>query len=740
MFVVLISGIACVLTAMLLRRAVARAREAGETIGRGRMVAAALPVVLQAALAVYAALGLVQNDIISAVLANLALAAVAHVAFNRAQVRAKIDERLAGHARLNHPLLITIVFLLLAGAFATLALEIPSNHNLLWMYPGCLALEFFLVTALLVALFCFGQRRTMAPGILAFGFWVLGVAEYFVVLFKSMPISPGDLSALSTAAAVAGNGYRFELSAFCLYGMVFLCLAIVCLQLASAYAPKKEERTKKQFWATLMVGVLCFGGVAAHVTLLDYYNTLGIQVYTWRPLESYYRQGFLPAFISGAQTIKPPVPRDYAQGEAKDLMGDYAKKYDKGAGATPERAAAQAQFAQEKPAVVTIMNETFSDLSIYQNLHAGYEGPRAYKELADCLQRGTLYVSAYGGGTCNTEFEYLTGNSMAYLGSGVYPYTIYDLTRTESLPAKFRKMGYKTTAMHPNHGTNWNRDNAYAQLGFDNFLTIQDFPDAERLRDMVSDRATYDKILEMLKSDEAPQFIFDVTMQNHSGYDTGLLPADKVKQYYVDGVNDPEVDEYLALIDESDRALKEFLQKLRRLDRPVIVVFFGDHQPFFPDRYNEAWFQNEDPAVHAERQWQTDYIVWANYDVAGRDQSSRRVDLSTNFLGASMLDLVGAPMTKWDKAHESLRATMPAINATGFFDAAGVPHLSSAARDGSAAEVDGAAKKAVSAREDLAQMQFYEMFRDGKHPYTKNAQIAANETNPNLAPGTTKIK
>ncbi len=70
------------------------------------------------------------------------------------------------------------------------------------------------------------------------------------------------------------------------------------------------------------------------------------------------------------------------------------------------------------------MNETFSDLSVYQNLHAGYEGPTYFKSIDDAVQRGDLYVSAYGGGTCNTEFEFLTGNSMAYLGQGVYPYDL----------------------------------------------------------------------------------------------------------------------------------------------------------------------------------------------------------------------------------------------------------------------------------------------------------------------------
>lgn len=488
-----------------------------------------------------------------------------------------------------------------------------------------------------------------------------------------------------------------------------------------------------------MVGIACLVGVGAHVTLVDYYNTLSIQVYTWRPLESYYRQGFLPSFISGAQTIKPPVPEGYSVEDAKELISDYAGRYDAGQGATVERSQAAAQFEDEKPTVITIMNETFSDLSIYQNLHANYQGPQFFKSLSDTLQRGVLYVSAFGGGTCNTEFEYLTGNSMAFLGTGTYPYTIYDLTRTETLSQQFKDLGYDTTAIHPNHGTNWNRENVYNAFGFDSFLTIQDFQDAEKLRGMVTDAATYDKILKMLAENPNPQFIFDVTMQNHSGYDTGLIPADKQVNYVIDGISDPEVNEYLALIEESDRALEDFVNQLRKIDRKVILVFFGDHQPFFPDDYNEAWFANEDAAIHNERLWQTDYIIWANYDVAGRDQESDVDDLSINYLGSVLMNLIGAPMSDYQKAHITLREALPAINATGYEDKSLRWYLSSmAAEENFPAGSPGA--EATKARADYAKMQYYELFRDGKDIYTKMYQSAANETDPNLAPGTTQIK
>ena len=368
-----------------------------------------------------------------------------------------------------------------------------------------------------------------------------------------------------------------------------------------------------------------------------------------------------------------------------------------------------------------------------------------HKSLSNCLSRGKLYVSAYGGGTANTEFEFMTGNSMANLGSGVYPYTIYNMETTGNLAEQFKSLGYSTTAMHPNHATNWNRENVYKDFGFDQFLSINDFQGADTLRGMVTDQATYDKILELLDQNADPQFIFDVTMQNHSGYDTGLVPVDKQMHLNIDTtdldaktVEDgtlSDVDEYVSCIEQSDQALRYFLNALSKLDRKVVVVFWGDHQPFFPSKFNDKWFTDEDDATHQERLWQTDYIIWANYDVAGCDQTSEVDDLSTNYLSTQLMQLIGAPLTDYQKAHMTLRESLPAINSVGYEDASLRWALSS-----NVTGDDAAAAAATKAREDYAKMQYYEMFRDGKNVYTEHFQTEANETDPNLAPGTTKIK
>ena len=745
MIAALVSLVGAAGTVLLVLKHLKACKSAGDTPSRAFFIRCGLILLVQLFFTVWSAIGLVDcadpMAVVVAIVAHALLCGCVYLNIRRSFVLDRLQTLVGKEGKFAHPLLGASIMMLLAGVFATLGLEFSSNHDLTWMYPLCLLLEWALIAFAMLGFFFLFQRRSGGAIVLAVALYILGIAEYFVILFKSMPISPGDLTALSTAAAVAGTGYTYTITSFCMLSLAFTVIAIQICSLAAQLAPKRQKGSWRGLVLNLLIAVACLGGIAAHTTLFDYYHTLYIQVYSWRPLESYYRQGFLPSFISGAQTIKPSKPEDYSVSGAKKLISEYADEYDSNSqtgGFSTARLEAEKQFDEEKPTVIAIMNETFSDLSIYQNMHANYQGPTYFKSIDDCLSRGRLYVSAYGGGTANTEFEFLTGNSMAYLGSGVYPYTTYDLTDTENLASQFKSLGYYTTAMHPNHGTNWNRENVYKDFGFDQFLTINDFEGAETLRGMVTDKSTYDKILELLDTNSDPQFIFDVTMQNHSGYDTGLIPYDKQVSLNIDGELNSNVNEYVSLIQQSDEALEYFLGKLSKLDRKVVVVFWGDHQPFFPDTYNNRWFTNEDDATHQERLWQTNYIIWANYDVAGNSQTSHEEDLSSNYLSSELMSLIGAPLTDYQKAHLSLRQSLPALNSVGYEDAQGRWLLSSSKSDETYSDTIAAACE--KARSDYHTMQYYMMFGNGKDIYTKHYQDAANETDPNLAPGTTKIK
>ncbi len=629
-----------------------------------------LPFLLLAVIAVFCALGLYQAGILE-LLALVALGAAAFVSARaalhgdraRAAVAAWGDKRGLSPERAHA--LFSVASLLVCALLGHLAIESTYNYELYLMAPQFALLQ-YLIILLAMALLYFLFQRHGAGLVLGVGLCsLIGIAQYFIASFKGAAILPNDLFVLGTAAAVSG-GYTYVLG-----GGVAISLA--CLLLASAVGclvmPESvpSAKGKRRVAVNLGAAAALLVALVGVVTIPSYFDDLGVQMKYWYSLDYYRKQGFLTSFIAVAQDLPIDKPEGYTEEDAEELKKAYAATYDETLGASEGRLEAVEQFDETKPTVICIMNETFSDLTCLDGAAWGYDGPARYNALDDRLATGDLAVSVLGGGTCNSEFEFLTGVSLAYVGDGKYPYSLYDLSDAPSLAEQFSELGYSTTAMHPNYASNWNRDRVYRALGFDRFLSIDDFQGDEVFHSGISDEETYNKILELLDGDEGPQFIFDVTMQNHSAYDQNNIGD--VPQYHVDGVSDYDnarLSEYLACIDESDRALSEFLAKLEQLDRPVVVVFFGDHQPALSQIVNDALYpQEKDEFTHNRRIYETTYSIWANYDVAGNDQTSERMDASPAYLGAMTAEMIGAPLTDFQKAQLVTREEVPAVSLVG---------------------------------------------------------------------------
>ena len=74
-----------------------------------------------------------------------------------------------------------------------------------------------------------------------------------------------------------------------------------------------------------------------------------------------------------------------------------------------------------KPHVIAIMNESFSDLAALGDFSADKPYLNNFYSYTDNTIRGNLYVSVLGGTTCNSEFEFLTGNSKYFFSCGRNP-------------------------------------------------------------------------------------------------------------------------------------------------------------------------------------------------------------------------------------------------------------------------------------------------------------------------------
>ncbi len=559
------------------------------------------------------------------------------------------------------------------------ALELSCNSFFPFVLPHAAALELLLILLILILIYqlFLGSGLALALGVITFT--CIGMVQGFVLTFKGSVLSIGDLYAAGTAAAVSG-GYNYQLEAPMLLGFSCAALGIFCCSLL--YHEQSHTHLASRLLRHWSAAGLAALALAFMLLVPNYQNQLHIKVeYWWEwQLLDHKKYCFLPSFIAEAQDLPIKKPAGYSVEAAKKAESELIGRYEKIADKNPGLSAAQAQWKEQKPSIVVVMNETFTDLTLYDDF-GGYLGPEWFKQgFSDVLRRGKLAVSVNGGGTCNTEFEFLTGQSMAFVGNGKYPYTLYDFTKVATLPRQLAKQGYRCVALHPNLASNWDRDRSYKGMGFEHFYDIDDFKDAKSFHNAVSDEACYDKILDILQSGEQPQFIFTVTMQNHSGYDQGGIPADKMMPYAdfgnakLDDNTNCLIKEYLACIGESDRALKDFVSQLRKLDHPVLLVFFGDHQPYFSNVINDALYTGEDTVTHEERLYQSDYLIWANYQVAGSSQAAQNHVASASDLAAQSLEQIGMPLTPHQKAQLGARDQLIGLNLFGYCDLKGTWH------------------------------------------------------------------
>lgn len=291
----------------------------------------------------------------------------------------------------------------------------------------------------------------------------------------------------------------------------------------------------------------------------------------------------------------------------------------------------------------------------------------------DFACRGNLYVSVFGGNTANTEFEFLTGNSLGNLPKEVVPYQVYNMKNVGNLADIFNHAGYETSAVHPEYKGNWNRMRVYSNFGFQSFLGQDDFEDAERIRGHVSDRAVFAKARELFGAGGSRQFIFNVTMQNHGGYAMeGLEGLDIIRLEDAEG-SYTDVEAYLTLVRESGQAIHELVSYFRTVEEPVILCIFGDHLPKLGEWIQEVMGKPEDMLTLEEKEamYAVPYMVWANYDTP---YQGCVMDTSANYLGALLLENAGIQGTAYTDFLLKMREQIPVYNAFGYRTDDGIWH------------------------------------------------------------------
>ena len=480
--------------------------------------------------------------------------------------------------------------------------------------------------------------------------FVWGIANYYVSLFRGTPILPWDFTALGTAAAVA-DSYRFSLNlqmVVCLLllaGMIFLLRK----QLLRGRFRPSQKRLR------LRAGYLCAIAACAYPVLHPAaLETFGIQTDVWDQSGSYSQDGALAVFLRNTQFMSVEEPQDPSAENIERIAAGVAEKE-------------PAVSTDTRPNIVAIMNESWADFEDFGNLSLS-ESVTDYIDSLDNLIFGHTYTSVFGAGTSASEFEFLTGNSMAFLPSGSIPYQQYILEPSASLASLLKENGYRTLAFHPGERTSWQRNQAYPLLGFDEFKCVEDMdvPVTEE-HGYVSDQSSFRQIIYEFerKDPEERLFLFNVTIQNHGSYTVEDYPAEV--QLTDEPGKYPMAEQYLTLANKTDEAFRLLVDYFSQQEEPTIILMFGDHQPSVEQEFlDKAYGVTQDQMTMEQYmdKYKTPFLIWANYDLPDDEIPTT----SLNFLGQYLLSYAGIENSLYENYLQNFQEVLPAMTFVGYID------------------------------------------------------------------------
>lgn len=510
--------------------------------------------------------------------------------------------------------------------------------------------------------------------------FVLAVINYYKILFRGEPLQVWDIVTVRTALNVSSE-YPLLLSSVLV--VTFLSLVLAGLLIAKVKYSIQSQRLRV-LTALLTCSLLVLAVVSLfatdryQITPLSFMQKIGITNNVWNQPSNYSKNGLLLALTMNAQDMIIHVPDGYSVNavhsiQEKIQLGEYAHvaEADIDVDGSLEQPVIHDEKATEevKPNIIVIMNESYTDLSAIAEFETNINITPYIDSLMDNTIKGNLYVSTYGGGTANSEFEFLTGNAMAFLPNGSVPYIQYIDEETGSLARTLKANGYSAIAVHPYLESGWNRTEVYDLMGFDQFLSIDDFNNPEYIRSYVSDASSFAALIELYENKEEgqPIFLFNVTMQNHGGYGKTYENFEEDVELPEYPGRFPETEQYLSLVRQTDIAVEDLIQYFSEQDEPTVICFFGDHLPSMKNGFYDTILGKSLSDLTGEQMqvlYHTEFFIWANYEI----EASRGEQISINFLSTLLLETAGIELTDYHLFLDELHAKYPVITTMGVFD------------------------------------------------------------------------
>ena len=526
----------------------------------------------------------------------------------------------------------------------------------------------------LMLLMLFNRFWTASIVILAVGIIVAAI-EHFKVEIRYEAILPADLGFLGSNT---GNMLTFIPAGA--HVTILVALGAFAVLLALILVLRHFDGRKGRMIRTdnlslnltsrlilLLLPILVFALYCIHVSTTDslankFSRALGDTPSMWDSVYDAQRNGPLVAFTRQLNPKIMDKPSNYSEETMKKVAARYQKK--------AEMINASRTNNLTDSTVVYVLSESFSDPSRVPGLKTSKDSMPNIRKIKAGTTSGLMLSSGYGGGTANLEYMGLSGLSMANFDSSLsspyqqlVPSQHWTPTINQMWGAPANSLGY-----HPYESSMYSRATNYKKFGFSHFYTLTG-PDVIKYQDKidespyVSDKSSYDSALEGIKSGKTNKFIQIITMQNHmpyhEWYENNDYTAESTTGTPLGDDEQQSIETYQKGVEITDQATQEFLNELDALDKPVTVVFYGDHLPGIYSSASED--DNNSLALHL-----TDYFIWSNK--ASGSQGNKASDAaysSPNFFVAQAADHMNAKVSPYlaflTEMHSKIAAMEPPV-------------------------------------------------------------------------------
>lgn len=526
----------------------------------------------------------------------------------------------------------------------------------------------------LMLLMLFNRFWTASIVILAVGIIVAAI-EHFKVEIRYEAILPADLGFLGSNT---GNMLTFIPAGA--HVTILVALGAFAVLLALILVLRHFDGRKGRMIRTdnlslnltsrlilLLLPILVFALYCIHVRTTDslankFSRALGDTPSMWDSVYDAQRNGPLVAFTRQLNPKIMDKPSNYSEETMKKVAARYQKE--------AETINASRTNNLTDSTVVYVLSESFSDPSRVPGLKTNKDSMPNIRKIKAGTTSGLMLSSGYGGGTANLEYMGLSGLSMANFESSLsspyqqlVPSQHWTPTINQLWGAPVNSLGY-----HSYESSMYSRATNYKKFGFSHFYTLTG-PDVIKYQDKidespyVSDKSSYDSALEGIKSGKTNKFIQIITMQNHmpyhEWYENNDYTAESTTGTPLGDDEQQSIETYQKGVEITDQATQEFLNELDALDKPVTVVFYGDHLPGIYSSASED--DNNSLALHL-----TDYFIWSNK--ASSSQGNKASDAaysSPNFFVAQAADHMNAKVSPYlaflTEMHSKIAAMEPPV-------------------------------------------------------------------------------